>query len=189
MKDLVWSGASPVLMPREDPAGKIVFAIVMFVFILVCFVALMTFMAAVLRGMNRHSKDAIAEAPMRTLLIGIGGYLVFGGLAAWLYSQAFIQRLLETEIVPGFLIAAVAVTALPLLVSLFGAPGMFSYVGDRLAELHGGEMSGLRRTVLGILVSVFAALFPVLGWFAVLPLLLVLSLGAGASASVRLAWF
>lgn len=185
MKDLVWSGASPVLMPREDPAGKIVFTIVLFVFVLVCFVALITFMAAVLRGMKDRSKVAIARAPFRTALIGLTGYIVFGLLAGWFYSLAFIRRLLETEIIPGLLAAAIGVTVLPLLLSLLGAPGMFSYIGDRIAELHGGDMSGLRRTVLGTFVSVFAASFPIIGWFVVLPVLLVLSLGAGTLAVVR----
>ena len=46
MKDIVISGASPVLMPREDPAGKIVFVIVLLIFCMACFVALMSFMAA-----------------------------------------------------------------------------------------------------------------------------------------------
>lgn len=185
MKEIMISGASPVLMPREDPAGKIVFAIVLMVFILVCFVALMTFMAALMSGTNERSKKAIADAPLRMLLLGFVGYAVFAGLAVWLYSLAFIERLLETEVVAGFLTAAVIVTVVPLAFSLLGAPGLFCYVGDRLAALHGGEMSGLRRIVLGTCVSVFAALFPIVGWFIVLPVLLVLSLGMGASTLIR----
>ena len=185
MKDIVWSGASPVLMPREDPAGKIIFMIVLLIFVLICFVALMAFMAAVLRGINDRSKDAIRSAPWRTGLIGVAVYAVFGGLALWLYSLAFIERLLETEIVWGYLLAAIAVTIVPLLTSLLGAPGMFGHVGDRIAALHGGEMSGLRRTVLGTVISVFAAFFPLIGWFVVLPVLLVVACGAGASTIFR----
>ena len=110
MKEIIWSGASPVLMPREDPAGKIVFAIVLFVIVLVWFVALITFLAAVLRSLTERGKEAIAWSPGRTALAGIAAYVVFGGLAAWLYSMAFIRRLLETEIVWGFLVAAIVVT-------------------------------------------------------------------------------
>jgi len=165
VKEIIVSGESPVLMPREDPAGKIIFAIVLLIFVLFCFVALMTFLAAVFRDTNERSKEAVQRSPLRTLLAGIGGYLVFGGLAVWLFSEAFIVRLLETEIVRGYLIAAVLVTAVPVLASLHGAPGLFSCIGDRIAMLHGGDMNGLRRTVFGTLSSVFAALFPFIGWF------------------------
>lgn len=173
-------------MPREDPAGKIVFAIVLLVFLLVCFIALMTFLAAVFRDMNERSKSTLAGSPWRTCLIGLAGYAVLGGLAAWLYSQAFIVRLLETEIVPGLLVPAVVLSALPLVMSLLGAPGMFSHIGDRLAELHGGEMNGLKRTAMGTAVAVFAALFPLVGWFLVAPLLLLASFGCGARGILRL---
>lgn len=185
MKDILISGASPVLMPREDPAGKIIFAIVLLVIILICFVALMTFMAAVFREMNERARKAIAWAPVKTVLVGITGLVVFGDLASWLYSLAFIERLLETEIVAGYLVAAILVTALPLLLAILGAPGTFGYIGDRLAALHGGDLSGLRRIVLGTVVSILVALFPVLGWFVVLPGLLVVSLGAGVLAVTR----
>ncbi len=185
MKEIVWSGASVVLMPREDPAGKVIFVIVLLIFILACFVALMAFMASVLRGVNDRSKQAIQWSPWKTGFFGVAIYAVFGGLALWLYSLAFIERLLETEIVWGFLAAAVLVTVVPLLASLLGAPGTFGYVGDRIAALHGGEMSGLRRTVLGTTISVFAAFFPLIGWFVVLPVLLVMSCGAGASTIFR----
>lgn len=181
MKELIISGASPVLMPREDPAGKIVFALVMMAILLICFVALMTFLAAVLRGTHERSKAAVRETPLRTMLTGLIGYAVLGGLAAWLYSLALIERLLETEVVPGFLAAAVLVTVLPLLLSLHGAPGTFGHIGDRMAELGGHEMNGLRRTATGTLISVLAALFPIIGWFVVTPLLLTTSFGASAA--------
>lgn len=186
MKEIIYSGASPVLMPREDPAGKIIFAIVLLVFVLLCFIALMTLLAAVFRDANERSKSALVWSPWRTCLIGLAGYALLGGLATWLYTEAFIVRLLETEIVPGLLVPAVVLSAVPLLLSLLGAPGMFSYIGDRLAELHGGEMNGLKRTAMGTLVSIFAALFPVVGWFVVAPVLLVGSFGAGVGGILRL---
>ena len=185
MKEIIWSGASPVLMPREDPAGKVVFAIVLFAFLLVCFVGLMTLLAAVLRGLHDRCKAAIGRSPLRTGLVGVAGYAVFGGFAAWLYSMAFIRRLLETEVIWGYLLAAIGVTILPLLFSLLGAAGMFGYIGDRIAALRGIETSGLRRIVLGTLVAVFAALFPAVGWFVVLPVLLVISFGAAATTIFR----
>jgi uncharacterized protein YacL len=185
MKETIVSGASPYLMPAEDPAGKIVFAVIFFVIILVCFVALITFMAAVLRGQTERARSAIHDAPIATMAYGIVGWLVFGLAAAWLYSQAFIERLLESEIVPGFLIGAVVVLLVPMCLSLLGAPGLFSCIGDRIAALRGHETSSLRRSVSGTLVSVFAALFPIVGWFLILPLLVASAFGAGARSLFR----
>lgn len=167
-----------MLMPREDPVGKIVFAAFVLIVGLISFVALMTFLAAVFRGLTERCKSAIQQTPMRVLLIGLIGYALFGGLASWLYSMAIVERLLETEISPGLLAAALTAATVPLVVSILAAPGTFSDIGDRLAALHGGEMSGLRRTALGTLVSVLTVWFPIIGWFVVGPLLLVISFGA-----------
>ena len=81
-----------------------------------------------------------------------------------------------------FLILAAIV---PLVLSILAAPGTFSNIGDRLATVHGGEMSGLRRTALGTLVSVLAVWFPVIGWFVIAPVLLAMSFGAFVSGFWR----
>jgi len=182
------TGASPVLVPREDPVGKILFAVVALTFGLVFFVALMTLLAAVLRGQTGRCRAILNETPYRALLLGMVGYAALGGLAWYLFSLAFIRRLLETEIVPSMLGAAIAVTLLVLVLSLAGAPGAFAAVGDRLEALHGRPMSGLVKTALGTLISAFAGLFPVLGWFAVTPLLLMASLGSAVAALMPLEW-
>jgi len=177
VKDVIVSGASPMLMPREDPVGKIVFAVVVLVIGIACFVALVTFLAAVLRERTLCTKHAIERAPLRSLLVGFAGYAVLFVAASWFYSRAFIERLLETEIVPGMLIASATLAGFAALASLLGAPGLFSYVGDRLAVVHGGQVSGIKRLVLATLISVLAMLFPVLGWFVIAPVLLAMSFG------------
>ena len=95
------TGASPVLVPREDPVGKIFFAIVVMVFGLVFFVALMTLLAAVFRGQTDRCRTILAETPYRALLVGVAGYGLLGGLGSFFCQRAFIHRLLETEIVMG----------------------------------------------------------------------------------------
>ena len=177
MNEMVISGASPMLMPRGGP-NQIIFDILLLLFLLACFVALMTFVTAVLRSTTEDSKEAIQQTPVLAVLTGLIGYVAMGVLVVWLYSEAFIKRLLETEVVAGFLAATIVATLLPLLLSLLGAPGTFSYIGDRIAALHGGDMSGLRRIVLGTLISALAALFPIIGWFLILPLLMAASFGA-----------
>ncbi len=176
------TSASPVLVPRENPVGKIVFAVVVLVFGLACFVSLMTLLAAVLRGSTDRCRNTVREAPLQALLVGVVGYAVLSSLAWWFLSGAFIKRILETEIVPSWLATGSVFLTVLLLVTLVGAPGVMSYLGDRLAELQERPMSRLRRTALATLLAVLAAWFPVIGWLFVLPALLLFSFGAAVLA-------
>ncbi len=172
------TSASPVLVPREDPVGKILFAVTVLVFGLVCCVALMTLIAAVLPGLTGRSRRSLERAPGGALLVGLVGYAVLGPLAWYLYSGAFIERLLETEIVRSWLVGGIVVTAVLAAVTFLGAAGTAAYLGGRLDRLHGGGMSELRQTALGALVAVLSSWFPVVGWLVVLPCLLAASFGS-----------
>jgi len=178
------TGASPVLVPREDPVGKILFAIVVMVFGLVFFVALMTLLAAVFRGQTDRCRVILKETPYRALLVGVAGYGLLGGLGYFFCQRAFIHRLLETEIVMGPLVASIVVTVILVALTIVGAPGTFTAVGDRLEALHGRELSGLARTGLGTMISVMSAWFPVIGWCFVLPALKLFAFGSGFLALV-----
>lgn len=178
------TGASPVLVPREDPVGKILFAVVALTFGIAFFVALTTLAAAVLRGQTDRCRQVLAETPYRALALGVIGYAALGAIAWYFFSLAFIRRLLETEVVPSMLAGGIAVAAVLAVVTLAGAPGTFAAVGDRLETLHGRPMSGLARMALGTLVAVLAGLFPVLGWCVVLPLLLLASFGSTVAAAL-----
>ncbi len=185
MKELIVSGASPYLMPREDPAGKLVFMLLFGALVLLCFLALVTILAAVLRGQTDRARRAVQDRPFRTMLMGVAGWLAFGAVAAWFSANAYTERLLETEVRPGFLVAATVAAGIPLVLSLLGAAGLFAYVGDRVAALRRAESSQLRRLVTGCFVAVFAAFFPFVGWFVVLPMLLATAFGAGSRSLLR----
>lgn len=178
------TGASPVLVPREDPVGKIVFAVVVMVFGLVFFVALMTFLAAIFRGQTDRCRVILRETPYRALLVGLIGYGILGSIGYAFYSMAFIRRLLETEIVPGMLGGAISAGVVLAVLTFCGAPGTFTAVGDRLEALNGRELSGLRRTALGTAVSVMSGWFPVIGWCFVIPALKLFAFGAGVLAVI-----
>lgn len=178
------TSASMVLVPREDPIGKIVFAVVVLAFGLVCFVALITVLAAVLRGPTARCRARLEEAPVRVLLTGLVGYGALSGLAAYLFSGAFITRLLETEIVMSWLVGGSVAVAVLVVVTLLGAPGTVAALGDRLAILHGRPIAGLPRSMLATTLAVLAGWFPVVGWFVVTPALLLLSFGTAASGLV-----
>ncbi len=176
------TGASPVLVPREDPVGKIIFAVVVMIFGLTFFVALMTLLAAVFRGQTDRCRTILEETPYRALAVGVVGFSVLGGLGYFFCQRAFIHRLLETEIVMGPLVASIVVTVVLLALTFVGAPGTFTAVGDRLEALHGRELGGLTRTALGTMVAVMSAWFPVIGWCFVLPALMLFAFGAGVFA-------
>jgi hypothetical protein len=178
------TGASPVLVPREDPVGKILFAVVVMVFGLVFFVALMTFLAAIFRGQTDRCRVILRDTPYRALLVGLLGSGILAGLGYFFCQRAFIHRLLETEIVVGPLVASIVVTVILLGLIFTGAPGLFTAVGDRLEGLHGRELSGLAKTSLGTAVSVMAAWFPVIGWCLVIPALELFAFGAGVLAII-----
>ncbi len=178
------TGASPVLVPREDPVGKILFAVVVMIFGLVFFVALMTFLAAIFRGQTDRCRTILEETPYRALLVGLAGYGALGGLGYFFCQRAFIHRLLETEIVIGPLVASIVVTLFLVALTIVGAPGTFTTVGDRLEALNGRDLSGLRRTALGTAVSVMAGWFPIIGWFFVIPALGLFAFGAGVLAVI-----
>jgi hypothetical protein len=178
------TGASPVLVPREDPVGKILFAVVVMIFGLVFFVALMTLLAAVFKGQTERCRTILRDTPYRALLVGVVGFAALGGLGYFFCQRAFIHRLLETEIVIGPLVASIVVTVILVALTIVGAPGTFTAVGDRLEALHGRELSGLAKTSLGTTVAVTAGWFPALGWFLVIPALELLAFGSGVLALV-----
>ncbi len=185
MNEVIVSGASPYLMPREDPAGKIVFLLLFATLLLVCFFALVTVLAAVLRDQTGRAHKALHDGPLKTALIGVAGWVAFGAMAAWLSANAYTERLLETEVHAGFVVAAAIAAGIPLVLSLLGAAGLFAYVGDRISALGTTEASELRRLLTGCFVAVFAAFFPIVGWFVVLPMLLATALGAGSRSLLR----
>ena len=175
---MVVSGASPMLVPTDDPVTKIVVAVIVVAFVLVCFIGLVTLLAAVLSRNTQHTRLLLAAMPIRVLVAGALAYALFMSLAYWLYSQAVTVRLLETEVSPGMLGAAIAAAAIPLLASLLGAPGTLARIGDLLASFSGSKMTGLRRLVLATIVAALASMLPVIGWFVVLPALLAATSGA-----------
>lgn len=136
------------------------------------YVALVTLLATFLPGLTQRGRQIVAEHPLRTLLVGAIGWAVFGGLAAWFYSRANPT-------------AAHLALALPALVCLLGAPGLYTHIGNRIVALRAREASALWCVVVGALVSLTAALFPFVGWFLILPLLLAAEFGTGFRLLLR----
>jgi hypothetical protein len=78
-----------------------------------------------------------------------------------------------------------AVIYLFLLLWMFSGVASFSrLIGARISEFNERETSPLVETIVGAFILSFAMAFPLVGWFLLLPLTLVI--GAGAVAS---SWF
>ncbi len=167
----------------------VIFVVLLAIFIVLTYTALVALLAALLRGQTKRARQVVADSPVRTVIVGIIGWAVFGGLAAWLYSQAVVERLLDTQIVSGYFVAACAAVIVPSLICLLGAPGLYTHIGSRVATLRTREMSGetseLWCVVTGSLASLTAALFPFVGWFLIMPLLLAAEFGAGFRSFFR----
>ena len=149
-----------------------VFVLVIVLISVLSYVALVTLLATFLPRLTQRGRQIVAEHPARTLLVGAIGWGIFGGLAAWFYSRTNPS-------------AAYVALALPALVCLLGAPGLYTHIGNRIAALRAREASALWCVVVGTLVSLTAALFPFVGWFLVLPLLLAAEFGTGFRLLLR----
>ena len=89
-----------------------------------------------------------------------------------------MEYLLRTEYNPPMLGAAIALCAVAGLAVILGGTGVVQALGDRLEQLNGSDMRGLRKTALAALLLVGAALFPGVGWFLILPIALLMAAGS-----------
>ena len=77
----------------------------------------------------------------------------------------------------------VAIAVVLILISLAGAAGVVILIGRRM--FGGAETIPLKPVLMGALAYELAALFPVIGWVFILPILFVLTTGAGLFALLR----
>ena len=168
MKDLIAHGTSLAWMPTDNPAGKIIYVAILVGVFIVSYVALVALLAALLKGLTARGREAVETKPWMTLVYGLVGWLVFGGLAAFLNLQA-----------------ATVLIVIASLICLVGAPGLYTYIGGRIGALRNRETSDLQRVILGCGVALVAMLFPGIGWFIVLPLFLMAEFGTGVQALLR----
>lgn len=179
------TSASMVLIPREDPLGKLIFVVVVLALGLVFFVALMTLLAAMMPGTVRRSRDALERTPVRAFLVGLAVSAIFGGAAGYLLSGSYVRYLLKTEWVMDRLVGGLAIIGVLVIVACFGAAGAVACVGERVARLAGRELSELKKPMWGAVTLVLAGWFPLAGWLVVTPITFMLSLGAALLGFLR----
>lgn len=133
--------------------------------------ALLVLLPALLPGRVQRAQQIVQNSPGRAFVIGLVNFLFFGVLMA-IFTQG-------AEL--GGLIAAIILLAL-LTVTAVGLASINQIVQGRLYAKSGdGVKSGLKTAVL----LIAAGLLPLLGWFVLTPILLLVSLGAAIIALVR----
>jgi hypothetical protein len=178
----ILTSPSFVIVPQADALPKLLYGLVILGLGMAFFVALMVFLAAVLPHLRERVRASMDLHPWRSLGLGFAGYLVLGSLAAFMYSRSSIQYLLRTEYEPALLAGAVAIVAVLIVTTLLGGSGLVQALGERIEQLNGQSMSGLRKTVWASLVLIGTCFFPVIGWCIVLPLSLPFAFGAALLA-------
>jgi hypothetical protein len=169
---LIESPALPLLQ-LEPPVGRLVNGLgllVLLFLVSLCFVATIFLLASLLpRGIAR-SRQALLASPWRAFFIGLANYLFLGGITLILLNIEPLAWL-------GLLIAA-GLSG----ISLLGLTGLVSLLGERLAGLHSREISPLAQLAWGAVTLELACLLPLIGWFLLAPIVLMLSFGAAVLA-------
>jgi hypothetical protein len=88
---------------------------------------------------------------------------------------------------PAGKIAAVATVCLYLMIANCGVAGLVTVVGERLADPSGiiGSQQPWRATLRGGVVLGLASLLPILGWFVILPVAVIIGCGANLLSLLR----
>jgi hypothetical protein len=114
---------------------------------------------------------------VRAVASAMPGRSVVVGLVNWIFFAAVVLALLaltQWTHIQLLALPALAIAAVLALAAIFGLAGVVELVGERLLV----HTPGARRTGLGALVLAWACALPYAGWFALLPYVLALGLGA-----------
>ncbi len=117
-----------------------------------------------------RAQQKIVAGPGASLARGLGVGIVLGVLAAAFWSHPGPARLIG-----GLFLAALGALA------AIGSAGIARLVGERIQSV-GSHMNPFATLTRGTILYVAAGFLPVVGWFLVAPVALLLSLGGGAGA-------
>jgi hypothetical protein len=145
------------------------------IFIIVLFswgtlAALLVLLPALLPERVARAQQIAQTSPGRAFVIGLVNFLFFGVVAAIFTNGGEAGGLIA-------LIISLAIVA----IMAVGLAAINQIVQGRLYANEGGVKVGLKTAVL----LIASCLLPLLGWLVVMPILLLISLGAGIIALVR----
>ena len=150
----------------------VTFIILGLVAILVCY---WLFAAGLFPAATERAAERLARGPVRFFLLG-----------AVTFVPVFIIGLQLLQKGPNGVIkvAGMAVILLPLLAALFGSAGLPLLIGRGLHSAQ-DEQAPWRRQLRGGVVLAFCTMLPVLGWFLVLPYVLLTGFGLWVASGFR----
>jgi len=113
--------------------------------------------------------------PWRSFFLGIGAILL-------LAVPVMVLSAIPSGITKGI---AVLLVFLAFGVATLGAASIAAEMGDRLRGLGSSSLSPAGAFVRGAVALELAAVFPIVGWFLVIPGVLLLGFGAGVAGLLR----
>ena len=132
--------------------------------------ALLVLLPALLPARVARAQQVVQNSPGRSFVVGLVNFLFFGLVATIFAQGGDIGGLLGAII----LLVLLAITAV-------GLSALNQIVQARLYPNGDGVKVGLKTAV----ILIAGGLVPLLGWFVVTPILLLIGLGAGIIALVR----
>lgn len=122
-----------------------------------------------------RSRMRIMATPFRSFFLGLGSVLLLAIPVAILNALPLgLAKLVAALLVFG----AFAVATL-------GASAIAVELGDRIRDHAAHSLSGIGAVVRGAVVLELAAVFPLVGWFLIIPGVLLMGFGAGVFALFR----
>lgn len=120
------------------------------------------------------ARETLERTPGRSLLLGAALALTAGAVALVLLNlPSGLLKLIGWALLLGLFF-----------VSALGGSGLALLVGERVRE-KAPDLSAYGALTRGAMLVVVAGLVPLLGWFLLMPLTLLATLGAGAQALLR----
>lgn len=117
----------------------------------------------------------ITTTPLRSFFLGVGGVILTAIVVTLLNAMPFgLTKFL------GVLLTFAAFG-----VATVGAAALAVHLGDRLRDHGAPTLTRAGAVVRGAVVLELAAVFPLVGWFLVIPAVLLMGFGAGIFALLR----
>jgi hypothetical protein len=148
---------------------ELISGIILAVLISISLVAFFIVLNVFFPGRISRARQAAQNSPGRCLLLGVVNLTFFGAI-----SLAFFALSSWLGEVPFLQVIGLIFLIIPSLAVVFGLAGLVEMVGERLVP----DKSAMMRTTWGALALTLACALPFVGWFALLPYLALLGLGA-----------
>jgi hypothetical protein len=133
--------------------------------------ALLVISSVIFGNRTRHAQTAIESRPWRCLGIGVSIVAVFGFMAVVLAAQPN----------PAFKLFGTTIYLAIFGIAVVGGGGLATLIARKMLPLD-SALTPFQALTRGSGILVLAGLFPMLGWFVVGPLSLLISVGAGVHA-------